>query len=99
MGPYASAVLTDETIIARHGAPLTAEVDGETVMFDPTAGKYFALGSVGSRIWELLDEPRSVADLCALVLAEFDVGTERCRADVVPFLAELQERALVEVRS
>ena len=44
-----------------------------------------------------LERPRSVAELCALITAEFDVSASDCEADVVAFLAGLQEEGLIEV--
>ena len=92
-------MIEDETRLVRSGEPLTAEVDGDTAMFDPTQGKYFALGGVGGRIWELLEEPRSLAELCDIIVSEFEVDAAGCRADVVPFLDELRAAGLVEVRA
>jgi PqqD family protein of HPr-rel-A system len=92
-------MLGDAIIVARSGSPLTAEVEGQTVMFDPAKGKYFALAGVGGRIWELLEQPRSVADVCDSVSAEFKIDPSDCHADVLAFLDDLREAGLVEVRS
>ena len=91
-------MLEDSAILLRRGEPLTAEVDGEVVMFHPTDGTYFALGQVGSRVWELLASPIPVGDLLARLGREFDVDESTCRADVQAFLTELQEAQLVEAR-
>ncbi len=91
-------MLEDSAILVRRGEPLTAEVDGEVVMFHPTDGTYFALGQVGSRVWELLEAPIPLGDLLSRLGREFDVDEPTCRADVQAFLAELQEAELVEAR-
>lgn len=92
-------MLSDTAILVRRGEPLTTEVEGQTVMFDPSNGKYFSLAGVGGRIWELLVEPRSVADVCDTIGAEFQVAPSECRPDVVGFLDDLTEAGLVEVRN
>jgi Coenzyme PQQ synthesis protein D (PqqD) len=91
-------MLDDAAIVVRSGEPLTADVEGETVMFDPAKGKYFALAGVGGRIWELLDQPRSVAEVSEAVSAEFEIDVSDCQADVLRFLEDLSEAGLVEVR-
>lgn len=42
---------------------LTADLDGELCMLNSEQGKYFCLNSVGSRIWELLESPKSAEEL------------------------------------
>jgi hypothetical protein len=90
--------MTDETVIARCGEPLTAAVDDDLIMFDAKRGEYFGLDRVGKRIWELLETPRSMRELCAALEAEFDVTSEACRADVGAFIEHARDAELVEVR-
>ena len=90
--------LSPETVIARRAEPLTAPVDDELVMLDPRQSRYFGLDRIGQRIWELLERPQSVGELCAALEGEFDVSTETCRADVLAFLGQLEEAELLEIR-
>jgi hypothetical protein len=66
-------------------------------MLDPKASRYFGLDRIGRRIWDLIEEPVSVAALCTALQAEFDVAAERCIADVSAFLERLHKAQLVEV--
>jgi hypothetical protein len=59
-------------------------------------GAYFGLDAVGSRIWSLLDEPRSARELAELLEAEYDAPRERLRADAEALLAALLKAKLVE---
>jgi hypothetical protein len=88
-------MVADDALLQRRADPLTAELDGETVMLDPTKGSYFALGPVGSRVWALLEQPRSIRDLCEQLLDEFDVDPPQCRAEVTAFVTQLLDAALV----
>lgn len=88
-----------ESRLARSEEPLTAVVDGETVMFSPDQGLYFGLDAIGTRVWELLAQPRSLHDLCSILGGEYDVDPATCRADVRALVAELREARLVrEIR-
>ena len=87
--------MTDSTILRRREGLMTADMNGSAVMMDIMTGKYYNLGEVGGRIWELLEEPMTVAALVQKLTAEYDVSAERCRADLLPFLAKLVERGLV----
>lgn len=89
--------LSLETVVVRRAEPLTASVDGELVMLDPRRSEYFAIDSIGSRIWELLERPLAVGQVCSKLEDEFDVAPQTCRADVLAFLEELRRAELLDV--
>lgn len=93
------AMLDDATLLQRRSQPLSAAVDAETVMFDAVKGSYYALGFIGTRIWELLQEPIELHRLRATLQAEFEVDEATCRRDTEAFLQELRAADLVEVRA
>lgn len=67
-------------------------------MLDPRLSRYYGLDRIGHRIWDLLERPQSVSELCAVLEGEFDIATEACRADVCAFLQQLQEAELLDIR-
>lgn len=93
-----SQLINDETPLVRAGDALTAQVSGETVMFQPAAGSYFVLGVVGSRVWELLEQPSSVAEVCAVLRTEFAIDAETCRNEVLEFVNDMHAKQLVSLR-
>jgi hypothetical protein len=74
-----------------------AEVHGELVLFDPDKGCYYGAGPVGERIWSLMGEKRTVEGIVAAIVSEFDVDQETAKQDVLAFIVELREGAVVEV--
>lgn len=66
-------------------------------MLDPTTSRYYRLDPIGLRVWELLDQVRSVDAICGALEPEFEVSAERCRADVITFLDRLEHAGLVEL--
>ena len=89
--------LSMNTVVVRCSGPITHEMDGELVMLDPRQSMYFALDSIGGRIWELLQQPQQVDALCRLLSEEFDAPVATCRADVLAFLAQLVDADLVSI--
>jgi hypothetical protein len=75
----------------RIGDWLTAKVGEELVMMSAEHGKFLGLNEVGTRVWELIEAPCEVADLCRTLEREFEVTPEVCRAEVEAFLNELVE--------
>lgn len=55
----------------------------------------FALSEVAQFIWSRADGSRSVCDLVADVLQEFDVTEEQAKADVAEFIGKLKEYGLM----
>jgi hypothetical protein len=93
------ADLSGDAIVVRNEGLLTAEVDGELMAMSVDRGMCYGLNAVGTRIWALIAEPRSVDDLCARLREEFDVEEEECRRDVVDLVEELRAEGLATVRS
>lgn len=72
------------------------ELGGETVLLDLNSGLYFGLDSVGGRIWELLSEgPRTLAELCDAIEAEFDAPRATIEADLLALAGELSDKELI----
>ncbi|MDT0631226.1 PqqD family protein [Rubrivirga sp. S365] len=93
------AVLSPDLPIIVSDAVATADLGGESVLLDPVSGRYFGLNEVGTRIFELLSEPRSVSDLVDLLVQEYEVAPAQLRADVEQFVGEMMSRGLVETPS
>ena len=87
--------MNDTTVLSRRMGLMTADMNGSAVMMDIMTGKYYNLGEVGGRIWELLEEPMTVSALVEKLTAEYDVSAERCRADIEPFLVKLLGQGLL----
>lgn len=87
--------MTDTTVLSRRAGLMTADMNGSAVMMDIMTGKYYNLGEVGGRIWELLEEPMTVTALVSKLTAEYDVAPETCRADIEPFLTKLLAQGLL----
>ena len=84
------------TTLSRNGDILNAPVGSEeAVMMDVTAGRYYGLNAVASRIWELLETPKTIAQLCAQICEEFEVDAQTCEAEVLKFVQDLINNRVV----
>jgi hypothetical protein len=68
----------------------------EAVILGAEAGEYFGLNEVGARIWELVQQPVQVSELCAQICAEYEVQADECERDVLELLGQLREKGLLE---
>jgi hypothetical protein len=90
------ADLLDSVVVAT-SRQVSCDVAGEVMILNLNDGVYYGLDTVGTRIWELLQEQRSVAEIRELLVMEFDVTREHCERDLLRLLRELMEAQLVEI--
>ena len=74
---------------------MARQVGEEIVILDLAGGSYFGLDPVGARIWELMGKGKTLAEICATMLEEYEVTAEQLQGDVIKLAGELAERGLV----
>jgi len=89
--------ISAETVVCQGDDTVFSTIDGETVMMSISNGMYYGMDTIGSRIWELIAQPRKVMDLCHMLQDEFDVEQEPCLRDVLEFLNDLADENIVKV--
>jgi hypothetical protein len=70
------------------------EINGEIVAMSLASGEYVAFDAIGSRIWQLIEECGSVTEIKSRLLAEYDLGDERCQTELDAFLQSLRDKQL-----
>ena len=89
------AVLTAKSRVVRSEEFITSTVDNELVMMSLEKGTYYGLDAIGSQIWENIATPITIEALCQKLVAQFEVNPEECQTDVLAFLNELHQEAMV----
>lgn len=79
------------------GHVMVRQLGDECVMLDMASGYYFGLDPVGARIWQLLSQTSSLADIVERLSREYDVTPEQAESDVVRFVEELKANGLLSV--
>jgi hypothetical protein len=88
-----------ESVVLAAPTQVGCSLGEEVMILNLEDGVYYGLDAVGSRIWELLQKPRSVAEICEVLVEEFEVEKQRCEQDLLGFLRELHDARLIEVTS
>ena len=85
-----------DTRLTRNAEILHAPVSPEeTVMLSVAAGRYYALNATATRIWDLLENPKTIGEVAALLREEFEVDQETCVGEVLTFANELVENGIL----
>ncbi|MCA9790905.1 MAG: PqqD family protein [Candidatus Eremiobacteraeota bacterium] len=91
--------LQAETVLQVAPHLVRGEIDGDTVAMSVETGRYYHLNETAGFILAALDEPRSVAELSALLSQEFEIDPETCAAQVLAFVGELLTKDVVAVQA
>ena len=76
-----------------------SRLDEANLAIDAQAGYCYNLNPTSIRIWEIIDRPISIADVCARLRAEYAVDEASCQRDVLALAATLQTAGLLEISS
>ena len=85
--------LSDRVVIPAQ--VMARQVGEETIILDLASGMYFGLDAVGARIWQLMGEGKTLADVCAAMRAEYEVSPEDIARDVISLAESLCSRQLI----
>jgi hypothetical protein len=77
---------------------LEAELDGELIGLQVDQGVCYGFNSTATRIWQLTEQPTTKAELCKVLLNEFDVDPQTCLEQVEAALDQLEGSGLIEVQ-
>lgn len=83
-----------DRIVQRKGN-IVSDMGGEKVMLSVHNGKYYNLGEIGGRIWELMEHPTCVTDIVTSLMSEYEVSHDECEQHVVSFIEMLSKENLV----
>lgn len=91
-------MLSLHSIVAVAGDQISSDLAGEAVILNLREGVYYGLDDVGARIWNLIQEPQSVEQVCDRIFEEYDVSAGQCERDVLALVGELEAAGLITVR-
>ncbi|HEX4784354.1 MAG TPA: PqqD family protein [Candidatus Sulfotelmatobacter sp.] len=94
-----SATISLQTIVVAAPEQVSTRLEDETVLLELKKGMYYGLNAVGTLIWEMVQQPRSLEALYAAVLDQYNVDPETGKRDVLRLIEEMRMAGLVEIRS
>lgn len=87
--------LNEDTPVSWADTAISTDIDGELVALDVTKGVCYGLNRMGTRIWQLVETPRSARQVADILLSEFEVAPEVCVDETLNLLRELKAAGLV----
>jgi hypothetical protein len=93
------ASLSLESIVTAASEQVSCPLGEEAAILNLKNTVYYGLDPVGSRIWSLLQQARSVCELRDALVDEYDVEAERCERDLLALLEKMRAEGLIQVTS
>lgn len=78
--------LSTHTVIRKTQGHFVSALGDTLVILNRADTKYYTVNEVGKLLWDSLDTPRTVDDLCAIVQSEYEVERAECEGDVLAFV-------------
>lgn len=86
-----------DDVISQAAGFLASDMDGDKVMMSIESGKYFNLGEIGGRIWELIEQPKTIEQVVDALMLEYEIDKEQCETQVGAFIQSLYDNELIVV--
>ena len=90
-------MISHNTQVKASNDQVSCELGDESAILDLKKGVYYGLDPVGARVWELIQQPQTVAEVVAHITDEYDVEAETCSSDIIALLNQLMEHDLIEI--
>ena len=86
-----------DPIISASPNQVSGVLNGETILLSSTTNLYYGLDPVGSRMWELIQQPQRLSALCSQLASDFDVEPSVCERDIRELIEKMAEADLLKL--
>lgn len=77
---------------------LSNKLGDEMVMMNLESGDYLGINEVGFVIWDYLQNPKSVQEIFDYLVSEYEVTSEDCERDTMPYLQQLLLQKVILIK-
>ena len=95
--PAVPSLLSLSSLVRVSSEYISSETTDGSIIFQADSGSYFGLNEIGTQIWKLIQETKSIADIRDAIVSEYAVSSEVCLQDILAILDRLASQKLIEV--
>lgn len=86
---------TQEKIPVKSKKVASRIIDKEAVIVLLDKQQTIVLNEVASRLWEIIDGVKNVAELTNIIVSEFDIAYEEALKDITTLIEDLEQRGVI----
>jgi len=87
--------ISPNTFLSRNLEIITNEIDDEILMMSIEDGKYYGLNPVGSEIWKLIEEPKTLEEVIPALMEIFEIDEDSCRKESLEFIESMIKNNII----
>jgi hypothetical protein len=91
--------LSLHSVVVATPEQVSCALGDESAILNMKNSVYYGMNAVGTRVWNLLVEPKSIVQLRDVLLDEYEVEPARCEQDLLYLLEQMRTEGLIEVRA
>jgi hypothetical protein len=76
---------------------VSCDLEGEAAILNLKNSVYYGLDPVGARVWQLIQEPMTLAQIRDVLRAEYDVDVSQLETDIRDLVEQMAEQGLIEI--
>jgi hypothetical protein len=84
-----------QMVFCRKPDIVSANLGAELAVLDLPGGSYLGFNATASHIWRVLQDPLTLEQICAAMIAEFEVEPGLCATEVESLLKKLLAAGLI----
>jgi len=94
----AATRLRDESRIAVSANQVSCDLAGEAAILNLKNSVYYGLDPVGASVWNLIQEPKTFAEIRRALLGIYEVDSSQLESDLQALLGQLSEQGLIDIQ-
>lgn len=91
------AQLSIDSIVSVAPEQLSCALGDESAILNLKNTVYYGLDPVGTRIWNLIQQPVSIRELRSRLMDEYEVDADQCEGDLLSLLETMRNEGLILV--
>jgi hypothetical protein len=91
--------LLDQSRIAISADQVSCDLAGEVAILSLKNSVYYGLDPVGASVWNLIQQPKTFAEIRDALLDMYEVDSAQLESDLQALLVELSEQGLIEIET
>jgi len=80
---------------ARSPDQVETDIEDQKVLLHTERWKYLEMNAIATAVWELLETPRTQAEIVETLLQTYDVDRETCSKDIAELMDDLEQRRFI----
>lgn len=91
--------ISEQSTVVASKEQVSCDLSGEAVILNFKNGIYYGLDTIGGCVWNLIQNSKTVKEICDSILEIYDVEPEQCENDLLVLLKDLKANELIEVKN